>query len=719
MKNMKQIIAFRRCKVLVTNNKELELDLKRAQELQTFKSEFERFGYHFDGDVLKRISTEEMTEYLHQVLPLLKEKFHDDLGGDFEPLWPGFPDQVLEMDQDTLSEIQRKIYDKELSYDDPIFSYNKKEDGDGVVVKTPVILGVMSEDEFNSIPEAICSLGTAPSDQTKEELAWFLENMKDCKLPSTIPFKETLVMVMDKRPDYLPSELTDILRLGVYKLTGSSEFSSSKQEKVASISRKDRRHIISMLEQLLVKKSMETNKSIEIWVENTSRHIGQWILLLRNLHCGDYRKKFPVTMEFCKVVLSKDHGRKNVETWNSKLQKLYDANADLDNIAEFISHRPGELLRRLDSILRRYIREERNINNFLINTLGKAFNNSKNKTLLEVLNYYRGREEDRGRIVKFKNKEGNWIHKEIPALPAMPKDVVEAVISVMKTALFCKIINKFSGDEMLNHTVVLDKLLEEVPIPVDMRGDSSIPRGTRFDIPESVNTIRFFVHWLDNAGIEDIDLHGYFSDESFSDFHQVGWNSNLASKLGVYSGDVRNRRGKCSEYVDINIEEAIKAGYRYALVSLNNYYGRGFDTLPCWSGYEYLTKGIPVASDKWTPKDPTFMTKLTSTSSSLQAWLFDLVERKAVLVNMAVGNNAIVPNQEVCSTIVKIITKCCDYVNCFNLLEHYYQSQGATVVTSQDYTEPEPVGGEEVKVLKITKDDIVQDYTKILQILGD
>ena len=44
----------------------------------------------------------------------------------------------------------------------------------------------------------------------------------------------------------------------------------------------------------------------------------------------------------------------------------------------------------------------------------------------------------------------------------------------------------------------------------------------------------------------------------------------------------------------------------------------------------------------------------------------------------------------------------------------------ATVISSQDYTEPEPVeGGEEVKVLKIMKNDIVQDYTKILQILGD
>lgn len=706
---MRQVIAFNRGKVFTEGKSNSAIDVERVKKLQTLIYEFGRFGYTFSKDVLEKITVEEMEEFYNQVLPILVKKFHDDFGTDFKPLWPGFPAQTKDIDGDVLA-IQEKIYEGTVDYDDPMFTYDGELEKE--VVKDPVVLGIMTPEEFDKIPETICSSGFALADQTEKELIWFLQNKPDCKLPQTIPFKETLVKVMDYRPDYVPGEFTDILRLALFKMTGTTEILKKSGEKVKSLSRKDRKLILGLIEKLARKKPVEN------WVEDALRHLGHWILVIKHLHISDYSKRYPVALSFCDLVCSRNHGKTVARTWASQLQSLYQNGTDIEEISEFISQRPGEMLRRLDSLLRRYVKDGKNVNSLLMKVFNIGRTKCKNKTLLEILDYYRRRNEGRSRIIKFSDKRGVRINKEISPLPALPEDVLEATISVLRNSFYQKIRDRFNGTEMTGQVVVLDPNLKDIPAPIDMRGDSSIPRGTIFNIPENVDIIRFFCHWVDETGNEDLDLHGFFLTENMKSYIKIGWDSELKNKLGGHSGDVCHRKGKCSEYVDINIPGVLKEGYRYALISVNNYEGRGFNTLPCWIGYEYYLTEMCGNVKKWNPKDPQFMTPIDNIpSSSYQAWLFDIKERKAMLVNLSVGIVSTIPDAGVCSNVVSYIKGCTDIINTYDILDRYYTSQGAKVVSTADFKEEDVE--ENTVISYITKDEILKDYTKITQAIGE
>lgn len=707
---MRQVIAFNRGKVFTEGKSNSAIDVERVKKLQTLIYEFGRFGYTFSKDVLEKITVEEMEEFYNQVLPILVKKFHDDFGTDFKPLWPGFPAQTRDIDGDVLLAIQEKIYEGTVDYDDPMFTYDGELEKE--VVKDPVVLGIMTPEEFDKIPETICSSGFALADQTEKELIWFLQNKPYCKLPQVIPFKETLVKVMDYRPDYVPGEFTDILRLALFKMTGTTEILKKSGEKVKSLSRKDRKLILGLIEKLARKKPVEN------WVEDALRHLGHWILVIKHLHISDYSKRFPTALSFCDLVCSRNHGKTVARTWASQLQSLYQNGTDVEEISEFISQRPGEMLRRLDSLLRRYVKDGKNVNSLLMKVFNIGRTKCKNKTLLEILDYYRRRNEGRSRIIKFSDKRGVRINKEISPLPALPEDVLEATISVLRNSFYQKIRDRFNGTEMTGQVVVLDPNLKDIPAPIDMRGDSSIPRGTIFNIPENVDIIRFFCHWVDETGNEDLDLHGFFLTENMKSYTKIGWNSELKNKLGGHSGDVCHRKGKCSEYVDINIPGVLKEGYRYALISVNNYEGRGFNTLPCWIGYEYYLTEMCGDVEKWNPKDPQFMTPIDNIpSSSYQAWLFDIKERKAMLVNLSVGIVSTIPDAGVCSNVVSYVKGCTDIINTYDILDRYYTSQGAKVVSTADFKEEDVE--ENTVISYITKDEILKDYTKITQAIGE
>lgn len=700
----RQVIAFNRKKILCENENICTLTVNRVNSLQTLVSEFGRFGIQFTSEVLERISESEIKEYMDQVLPILIKKYHDDFGVDFKPLWPGFPHQVKNLDESLLKLVQQQIYDKSLSYDDPIFNYKDEDEGSAssTVIKDPVVISLMTVEDFTKIPGIICGSGTAISEITMEELDWFLENHPEYPLPEKIPFKEILVHVMSKNKNYVPSEITDVLRYAFYQMGGSAELDSKTKDKtpIKSPSRSLRREILRLLDSVVRK------NGISNCIIDGKRHVGKWLLVIKRLHAVDYAKRYPEAYNFAKLFTE---DRKYFLTWNSHIRTMYDTNKDIRDIAKEISKRPGEFIRRLDSLVRRYQKDGRDVSELL--TLIRHLKGTSNKTIVEILKYYSMRDETYDRIVRLKDKT----QISIPSLPAHSSDLVKSIRSEFTVLLLNNISAKYSGESLKGKVVRLDPAIADIPIPSDMR-KSTIPTGTSFNIPSEVKFMRFFCHWIQLPGtMEDIDLHAVFFSEDFTRYRSVGWNGTAKGVFGVYSGDVRHREGKCSEYVDINIDKAVAKNYRYVLMDVYNYSNRGLDSLPCWFGYTYMSEMPKKTSLTWNPSEPTFMTKTETPCCRVVAWIFDLVERKAFMADIALNGFIEPDNTDLNKSIVSRVLKQGSVVNSLDILNEAYKSQGATTIMDIDDIDFES----DVEVAEvITKDDVLSDYTKILEILG-
>ena len=127
-------------------------------------------------------------------------------------------------------------------------------------------------------------------------------------------------------------------------------------------------------------------------------------------------------------------------------------------------------------------------------------------------------------------------------------------------------------------------------------------RGSRAKIDmNNPKVIRFFVHWDGGNGYTDHDLSAIFitADNTKGDWlnystpglkmtieKEFNNSGNLFDHIdtskprkedifAVHSGDVRHRPGPCAEYIDIDIEKTKAAGYRYVMMTVNDYTGRG------------------------------------------------------------------------------------------------------------------------------------------------
>ena len=76
-----------------------------------------------------------------------------------------------------------------------------------------------------------------------------------------------------------------------------------------------------------------------------------------------------------------------------------------------------------------------------------------------------------------------------------------------------------------------------------------IRSGIAFSIPEKIKRLRFFVYWNDTACV-DVDLHAGFTTLSGVS-SSVGWNQNFRDSGVVFSGDITH--SDAAEYIDIDL----------------------------------------------------------------------------------------------------------------------------------------------------------------------
>lgn len=726
----KQLIAFNRNKIYTSNNTPSIPEGRRLELLVSLTNELKKFCMTIDSEAILYLSEDDIINFYNDVIPALENRYK--VYDTFKPLYPGFPKQVIEKSDLDLWTEQHKIYDSLKETGE--FDYDKFEEehpwySDKEVDKikrnkyiTYVNITRLSDEEFMKIPYRIAISNNSLQSTTKDELVWFLTNYSTINLPENIPFKETLCIVMKYRDDYEVRNINDILRYSMYMMGSDPCLVQVKKKIKASawrrsgwidnpawrdlkgLSRAERKKILGMIERLLSKKDLGS------LIPDARREYGHWVLLSERVHSGDYKNIYPKAREFFETLQTRSLSKK-YKSWNSYIQKLYDSNTSIMDITKKISERPGELVRRFDSLVRRAEKQglESDVMDIFLSTTGM-----KNKTLFELLDYYDKRESDAPRLIKIK---GTNAITELPKLDGIDSSLLAFIREVITRKILTNIKSYVKEQDLIGKTVYLDNEVKNIPIPKGMRSSTSImPSGTKFDIPAEKNFIRFFVRWMQLPDKhEDLDLHAYLSNGE-DRYTNIGWNTGYKAEnlCAVHSGDVLDRPGNCAEYVDIDIKKCLESGFKYVIMDVMNYKGRSFNTLPCWLGYDYRTELRGDVKD-WEPNEEgvTFCQEIKSDTHKIAAWLFDLENRKAILIDAAMDTIPVNSNNEQMNIIKYYTTE--HTLTTYEVVEEYYKARGAQVVNDDSVLIDENVDLSEC----IYANDLVLDYTRVLEMIGE
>lgn len=596
-------------------------------------SELMQFAYILDSkaiEMLSAASTEDIVNFHNEIVSYLKKMTGSNRN--YTPFWKGFPQEVMEK-----SEIELWIHQIVHYMSNGTYEPNEwtKERGTAFEHSKYHNITAGSEDKFLSIFTDLVSVNNSLTPDDLNVVKHFVYEGYELRFPNTIPFKENLCTLAAMGLDIPVKTTTDVLRICVgmsggdislprvpSKLIQANRWSSRKEInpareafKFKKFKRSERKYILSLLE--------KSNCDVSEAVLNDQR----WVRLGEVLHPGEYKKQFPRAF----MVFDKIRNEK-VQSWYGKLEDSF--KDSFKSGVTFLSQRPGEFMRRMDWMVRS-TGSNTSDKNLVFNTFDSIASKVSNKVLFEAYNHFEGRRKavtNRSIMVK-----GSRSRTTLPDLPAISESSVNRIQNSIKQAIG----SKFSTLAPLGK-VFVDEQLKNIPLPTNMRSASSglrpIMRGQRIPIGnQNAKVIRAFVHWFDENGNQDIDLTCTFI--GMGKTAHIGWNGNHNSEqLGCYSGDIRHKQGACAEYVDIKLNSALKAGYKFAIIDARNYNGRSFETVTdCVAGY--LEREHAESNKIFVPATIANCTRLYNESSTTIVSMIDLETQE--FIHLDIDQNGI------------------------------------------------------------------------------
>lgn len=594
----------------------------------TMQAELMQLGYMLDNESLenlKGVYSEDIIRYHNEVIPYLKYIKGD---GDYRPLYDGFPQQVMEMSDMELFANAIRHYASHGQWVPNSYTKAKPTAFEHPNYK---MLRPCSEGEFNRIFTDILSVNQSITPMDKEVVKWFLENGV-CIYPIEIPFKENYCMVLSMLniEDGIPYSYTytDILRVAVYISGGDISLSGNTKFRLTN---KQRSRIMTLLE---MKSSRElVGQAFLDSLEDLKKHRNKWLALFNHIHADSKRFRTPEYENAQRVVQILRFHEKKIQTWNAKVENTWLST----HRYELLQQRPGEFARRLNRLLSDcFVNESKVWKETAMNQVLWQFaavaNKISNKVLFELYTYFEGRREDQKQRTVF--IKGARKPVKLEPLEKLPKEIVDRVQEVILEAVK----SKFAAWPKMGK-VIIDEQLKNIPLPTNMRSisetDKPVVRGTRMPINvDHTKVVRFYVHWKDASGHEDLDLSATFL--GMGKKTHVSWNTNYnlvvqdirtrklmtETHVAVHSGDVRHRKGDCAEYIDIDIKNARRCGFRYVLVDVRNYNDRPMKSVN--PAFGYMEREHPEANTAWVPSTVAASWRLQSEAIACLAVMIDL-----------------------------------------------------------------------------------------------
>jgi hypothetical protein len=600
----------------------------------SIQAELMKFGYMLSQDALNEITV----EWAQEVLPFLKKT----LGvGNYRPFYENFPTQVMEMTNAELYWNAVFHYWSAGTWE-PVYQLKDRGFAFEDVKFTTINLG--TEALFANIFTTLISINQSITGNDKLVVEWFVKNYSQLVMPATIPFKETLCMLASYRLPNVPVKTpTDVLRIAVaisggdislpaipklYKGRGrtswmtSSRVDSSKIARDAfkfkKFSRTERGYLLSLLER--------TNLDLG----EMKLKLGRWTRLAEILHPGDrqFKNKYKLTYNAFRILRNEP---KSIKTFYARVEEAFD-----ESLAEgliVLTIRPGEFARRLDYLLRSYDTAT------VMSKFRTITSKVSRKVLWELYNHFMNRTTERPRSIMIKGAKA--IRKTLEPLKPMSSVQVTKVQNEIIKAIGAQ----FAEMEGMGK-VYLDEKLKKIPLPASMRSVSTAAktyvRGTRVPFAPNTKTVRAYVHWFDQKGDQDIDLSADFRGADLRVLGHISYtNLRSLSFKAAHSGDIRSRQGACAEYIDVDIESALKSGVRYVMIQANNYVGRPLKTVKdCVFGV--MEREFPTAGEIFQPDTIANAVAIQNESQTAYVALLDLKEKDFIWVDLETNSRELV-----------------------------------------------------------------------------
>ncbi|WP_277744349.1 MXAN_6230/SCO0854 family RING domain-containing protein [Streptomyces sp. LX-29] len=433
------------------------------------------------------------------------------------------------------------------------------------------LLTTRERTELSWLPTAV------PARETKARvLAWLLAD--PAAHPVTIPAATALI-----------DTATDILRLAVALSGGDAGLVAVGR--FGPIARPLRRALLAALDRL----------DPTLAVEDMRRHPREWKHLAERLHAFEYARRYPqatlavaalrdtrLTDDALSARLRAtaahtpsaraDGDRLRLPHWPARVEAALAA-ADVDTAVALLTLRPGQLLRRLDHLLR--LADEDGVETVLT-AVREVAGRVSPAVLLSALGALRTRArkgDERVFFPKGGRAQTHIVPDERAPLPA------EAVARAVDT-LTAEVLRR-AGTLPPVELAVVDAALDGLVAPFAERTASralvTLPRGSELPIPAG-RTLRLFLHWTesDTSGVTDLDLSVALFDAAWKHVGTCDYSSlRYADDAAVHSGDLTSAPAPdgSTEFVDLDLDKLAAAGVRYLVTVVFSYNSVPFDLL--------------------------------------------------------------------------------------------------------------------------------------------
>ena len=609
----------------------------------------------------------------------------------YNPMYPNFPKQVIDMD---MAELYLNaifhyfsVWAADVTGDDdyiwlPRYHKDKREPLNERVQLRVLNLG--SDEDLFTLARQLATANTSLSETDKADLKALIPVMSEaCAPPLEIPNKENLAFLaslyFDTDVDLLPwfKTATDVLRLAV--AVSGGDVSLAEPTKFRKFKRKERRKLLALLNNC---------GNLE---EDLMRWEGRWIKLSERLHPGDYWDKYAKAFSAIQAV----RNGQTKQTFRSKVEEAVRAGHVVE-AADLLRDRPGEFARRLDHLMRtaRTLESKKNAILEFLSVAPKA----STPVLLQLMAHFDHRDEGGRRTVFPKGNVAKAM--TIDALPGFGKrdDGRTEYLSGWVSRGIRRVLRKRFSELPSLGKVYLDPDLKNYLLPFSQRSASktmrTLVRGSHIPFGfNDKNTVRFFIHWHDMNSDKDswnnrvdIDLSAVGYSEDWRNLGAITY-YNLRENFACHSGDITSAPNGASEFIDVDIDRALANGFRYIVMNVNSYTGQQFCDVPeCCAGWMLREKA--QSGEVYDPRTVEDKADLTMEAKAGIPLILDLKERKVIWCDMAITVNRYASinvrnNEDTIALIGKALSKV-NKATVYDLLYLHAKARGELVDKPKD-----------------------------------
>ena len=441
-----------------------------------------------------------------------------------KPMYPNFPQQVMNMDEATFRFHQIVHYFSTYGMEKllgvsvkkgwlPDVEDTEKTEKDTTLLKAKVVELVDQNAACFISTQRILSKRERITDKERDILRMALPCISGEEMSTLqIPFKQNMMLVfytifisdMENKVELLKNlckHTGDVLKCMDYALTRCKyHFRTS-----------EKRLLVHLLESYPVE-DFKANLIL------SSKKAKRYELLISYASFNTYSRSW----EHMAAVASLRSG--DLRSWESRAKYLLSTGDD--GALDFIAERPGMMLRMVAWLLRLGYNKHK-----ITERLTKNAASLNTQTIVSVMNFF-GKES-------CEKEDKETIFDIFFA-------VLRAKLSQIKTPLAGKKVYFDLGEYDLENSLLL----------CNEKSDEGgyIVSGLAYKIPEDVKRVRFFVYWNDKKRV-DIDLHAYAIDLHSVKTH-IGWNGGFNESQIVHSGDITH--SNAAEYIDIDLSAPLQ-----------------------------------------------------------------------------------------------------------------------------------------------------------------